>query len=208
MTTKTNKWQDHDHARRYAGQSTLISRFTYGRFASQIVAHLAPSLQSPTVVDLGSGAGLLSLEILRLRPDVRVVNVDPSAEMLECAGEKARSSKAPCCEMKLGAAENIPLEDVTADLVISQSSFHEWQDTAKGISEVHRVLKPGGCVVIKDYNLGWLSGWKRKILGSLHHLHMFRYGPGEVAELLRSAGFTAIGTRGGSQYIVWAKKPA
>ena len=45
-------------------------------------------------------------------------------------------------------AHNLPLDDETADIVVSRGSFHIWKDKPKAFSEIYRVLKPGGVAYI------------------------------------------------------------
>jgi ubiquinone/menaquinone biosynthesis C-methylase UbiE len=61
-------------------------------------------------------------------------------------------------ETRLGKAEENPIESNSVNLVVTQSSFHEWEDQRKGLSESFRILKPGGSLILKDYNRSWLSG--------------------------------------------------
>jgi ubiquinone/menaquinone biosynthesis C-methylase UbiE len=207
MTTPQEHWQDEKRARRFARQSSLASRLVYAPFARKIVAYLSPSDPSPTIVDLGSGPGQLAIELSRLRPQATIVSVDPSSEMLQIARENAGKAALANYEARLGTAEEMPLESDSVDLVVSQSSFHEWEDQQEGLAEIYRVLRPGGSLILKDYNLAWLSSWKRKLLGRFHHLDMFRFGTEEVATLLREAGFDQIQSRGrGMQYFMHAQK--
>jgi ubiquinone/menaquinone biosynthesis C-methylase UbiE len=207
MTAQQEHWQDEKQARKYARRSGLASRLVYAPFARKIVAYLSPSDPSPAIVDLGCGPGQLAIELGRLRPQARFVGVDSSSEMLQIATENAGKAGLSNYEARLGTAEEIPLEPGSVDLVVSQSSFHEWEDPPRGLAEIYRVLRPGGSLILKDYNLAWLSDWKRKLLGRLHHLDMFKFGADQVAALLSEAGFDQIQARGqGVQYFIHAKK--
>jgi SAM-dependent methyltransferase len=124
------------------------------------------------------------------------------------AGENVARAGLSNYEVRQGTAEEMPLESGWSDLVISQSSFHEWQDPKKGLAEIYRVLRPGGSLVLKDYNLVWPSGWKRKLLRFLHPLHMFKFSLDDVASMARETGFEQIEGKGkGLQYFLVATKP-
>jgi SAM-dependent methyltransferase len=69
-----------------------------------------------------------------------VVAVEPLAEMLE-----QLAAAVPEAEALIGSAEELPLEDGSADAVAAASAFH-WFDPDRALPEIHRVLKPGGAL--------------------------------------------------------------
>jgi ubiquinone/menaquinone biosynthesis C-methylase UbiE len=209
MNRQQETWQDKERARRYAKQTRLVSSLTVAPFARRVVACLEPGIEDPAVVDLGGGPGLLGIELGRLRPRARIIVVDPSTQMLQIARENGSKAGQKNFEARQGTAEEIPLVSCSVDLVISQSSFHEWEDPRSGLVEIHRILRPGGRMVLRDYDRAWLSAWKRKLLGLLHPLHMFRFSFNDVASMARETGFQQIERKGkGWQYLLLATKQA
>jgi SAM-dependent methyltransferase len=87
-------------------------------------------------VDVGAGTGKLTRDLVPT--GARVLAVEPLAEMrgqLEAA--------VPAAEVLAGSAEELPLEDDSADAVVAASAFH-WFDPERALPEIHRVLRPGG----------------------------------------------------------------
>jgi ubiquinone/menaquinone biosynthesis C-methylase UbiE len=207
MSEQSEQWQDKERAGKYAKQRSLASKLVYSRLAKQVVACLESSSGEQTMVDLSCGPGFLGIELGGLRPQAQIIGVDPSGEMLQIARENAALAGLQYYETRHGRAEEMPLDSGCADLVISQSSFHEWEDPQRGLAEIYRVLRPGGSLILKDYDLAWLSGWKRRLLGKLHPLHMFQFSFDEVASMVREAGFEQIHGKGkGLQYFLLATK--
>jgi len=207
MSEQQKQWQESERADKYAKQRSLTSKWAYARLAKQVVAYLEPSTEESTIVDLGCGPGFLGIELGKLQPQAQIVAVDSSAEMLLIARGNACTAGLANYEARQGRAEEIPLQPGGADLVISQSSLHEWEDPSQGLAEIYRVLRPGGSLILKDYNLAWLAGWKRKLLTSLHPLHMFKFSFDDVASMAREAGFEQIEGKGKTlHYFLVARK--
>jgi SAM-dependent methyltransferase len=95
-------------------------------------------------VDLGAGQGGLALALVAATGNP-VVMVDPDAAALGAAlaagREKGLAEKLAAV---VGKAESLPFPDDSVDLVVSRGSIFFWDDPAKGLEEVRRVLRPGG----------------------------------------------------------------
>jgi len=213
--TEQQEW-DKERAEQHARWAKMASRLTYAPFARRIVRSIASPEGDSTLVDLGTGPGILSIELHRLLPQAKIIGVDLSSDMLEIARRNADEAGMSNYETRLGRAEEIPIESDCVNLVVTQSSFHEWEDQRKGLSEIFRILKPGGSLILKDYNRAWLSGWRRSLLKFLltmvgesyeDHVGMFKFTFDQAADLLREAGFDEIkGKARGLQFFVQALK--
>jgi ubiquinone/menaquinone biosynthesis C-methylase UbiE len=98
---------------------------------------------SDRVLEIGFGPGVGIA--LAAQSAAFVAGVDLSPEMI--AQAEARSAigiRQGRVDLRLGSAEHLPFEGAMFDKVLSINSMHLWRDRAAGLSEIRRVLKPGG----------------------------------------------------------------
>ncbi len=104
-----------------------------------------------TVVDLGCGAGMDSFLAARaVGPEGRVIGIDMTDEMLEKARANARAVGATNVEFRKGYIEDLPLEDESVDAIISNCVINLSPEKDKVYAEAHRVLRPGGRMMVSD----------------------------------------------------------
>jgi SAM-dependent methyltransferase len=103
------------------------------------------------VVDVGSGTGMDSMiAATAVGSEGRVVGVDMTPEMLDRAWAGAEEARIENLEFREGLAEQLPVGDGWADLVISNGVINLVPDKLGAYREIARVLKPGGRVQIAD----------------------------------------------------------
>jgi SAM-dependent methyltransferase len=103
------------------------------------------------VVDIGSGAGFDSfLAAAQVGPTGRVVGVDMTPEMLEKSTATAAELALEHVEFRAGLAESVPVADSWADAVISNGVINLCADKQAVLSEIRRVLRPGGWLQFAD----------------------------------------------------------
>ena len=103
------------------------------------------------VLDLGSGAGTdVLISARRVAPDGMAIGLDMTDEMLELAVRNAVEAGVTNVEFRKGFIEEIPLEDASVDVVISNCVINLSADKAKVLSEAARVLRPGGRFAVSD----------------------------------------------------------
>lgn len=102
-----------------------------------------------TLVDLGTGPGLLLPRMRARYPSARIVAVEMQPEMLEVAREQAEQSRVELVEADL--ARPLPLEEGIADVVTAIMVFHELAFPPILLDHVVRLLKPGGTLVLWDW---------------------------------------------------------
>ena len=103
------------------------------------------------VLDLGSGGGIdVLLSARRVGPEGFAYGVDMTDEMLDLARANAVRAGATNVEFRKGTIEDLPLPDASVDVVISNCVVNLSTDKPAVLSEVYRVLMPGGRVGISD----------------------------------------------------------
>ena len=107
--------------------------------------------EGETVLDLGSGGGIdVLLSARRVGERGFVYGVDMTEEMLALARANAATAGAENVEFVRGVIEDLPLPDAAVDVVISNCVINLSPDKPAVLSEVYRVLRPGGRVGISD----------------------------------------------------------
>ena len=103
------------------------------------------------VVDVGCGAGIDSLIAARMvAPNGKVIGVDMTPAMLDKAENARQEAGTTNAEFKEGYGEKLPVSDGWADVVISNGVFNLMPDKLAALSEMSRVLKPGGRLQLAD----------------------------------------------------------
>jgi arsenite methyltransferase len=103
------------------------------------------------VVDVGSGGGLDSFVAASMvGPDGHVVGVDMTLEMLDRSRRAAAAIGATNVEFREGVAEELPVADDWADVVIANGVINLCADKLRVFQEMHRVLRRGGTLQFAD----------------------------------------------------------
>ncbi len=116
---------------------------------------LHPLGQDDRLVDIGSGGGFDSFVAAQLvGTNGRVVGVDMTPQMLDKSRETARQLGLDHVEFREGIAEELPIDDGWADVVIANGVLNLVADKAGVFAEIVRVLRPGGRLQFADIAIG------------------------------------------------------
>jgi ubiquinone/menaquinone biosynthesis C-methylase UbiE len=148
------------------------------------VAGLQPG---ESVLDVGCGTGVLTrLAARKVAPSGHAVGIDASPQMIATAQRKAGNVSR--LEFHVAAIEQLPLETGTFDVVLSSLMLHHLPDDLKksGLSEVRRVLKPGGRLVVVDLTRA------HRFLGHVAGHQLPEDYPDRLRRLLADSGFDPV----------------
>jgi SAM-dependent methyltransferase len=148
---------DHVHHSAAAGYKTAADTYVKGRpdYPPQVSEWLAATLGldgHKTVIDLGAGTGKFTGRLVAT--GAQVIAVEPVAQMLE-----KLSAAWPDVLAVSGTATDLPLPDASVDAVICAQAFH-WFASTEALTEIARVLKPGGKLGLiwnlRDTQVSWV----------------------------------------------------
>jgi len=105
-----------------------------------------------TILDIATGTGDFAFEALRLNPE-KVVGIDISSGMIAVGNQKVNKRKVNAkVELKLGDSENLEFSDNSFDAITVGFGVRNFEHLEKGLSEMARVLKPGGQAAILEFS--------------------------------------------------------
>jgi ubiquinone/menaquinone biosynthesis C-methylase UbiE len=122
--------------------------------ARAVLLDYAPLHDGDSVLDIGCGTGTLAVLIKQRCPGVEVTGLDPDPKALARAQRKADRARAKV-QFEQGFADQIKHPPACFDLVVSSFMFHHLEPDQKGgtLREICRVLKPGGRLLLLDFDV-------------------------------------------------------
>jgi demethylmenaquinone methyltransferase / 2-methoxy-6-polyprenyl-1,4-benzoquinol methylase len=109
-------------------------------------------LQPKQILDVATGTGEFALEALKLNPQ-KITGIDISDGMLEIGRKKILAKNLQSkIELARGDSENIPFGENKFDAVTVAFGVRNFENLKRGLSEILRVLKPGGMIVVLEFS--------------------------------------------------------
>ncbi len=140
-------------SRIYDFMARRVFRRLYRRIAQDVTAS-AP--HGAKMLDVGTGPGILLAEVARLRPDLDLVGIDLSPDMVTVAERNLAPYGA---KVSLHAADvtSLPFPQESFDVIVSSLSMHHWDHPQAAAPELARVLRPEGRIHIYDFRFAPFS---------------------------------------------------
>jgi ubiquinone/menaquinone biosynthesis C-methylase UbiE len=153
-----------------------------GKSWKSLVVALLRLMPQMIIADLGAGDG--SFALLLSQSATQVFAIDSSEKMLEVGREQAQRHNVPNIEFRQGDMEDLPLTAASVDLVFFSQSLHHALHPARALAEAHRILRPGGRVVILD-----LAKHRFEEARELYADEWLGFGEADLEDMLTKAGF-------------------
>jgi demethylmenaquinone methyltransferase / 2-methoxy-6-polyprenyl-1,4-benzoquinol methylase len=184
-----------------------------------------------TILDVATGTGDLAIELARIHPH-KIVGVDIAESMLEVGKRKIAEKKlSNLITLQQADSEDLPFDDNSFDAATIAFGVRNFETPLKGLKEIHRILKPGGIIMILEFGMpgqfpmkqaysfyfnAVLPFWGKVFSGSYESykylpesVKKFPYG-NQFTKLLEEAGFTnatSLPLTQGITYMYEAAKP-
>ncbi len=155
--------------------------------------------EGASVIDIGCKSGRLTRQVAGVVKSGRVVGIDPSERMIRRAIKRCGGVKN--VEFYVGEAEALPWEGESFDCATCLDSFYDYPNPGGVLTEMLRVLKPGGKVFLgvrqpvdrRDWKKGWGLPWS---------LGRQRYGLERYVRYFVDSGFLTVREKARSEYLL------
>ena len=139
--TMYSAWYDHYMA---PGVFKVLEADLHGRFMGWVG-------RASRVLDVGCGGGQHAVHMAIRRPDLQIIGVDLSPELVRrCRRLAAKAGVADTVKFVVGDALDLPFPDRVFDHVYCAGSIKHWPDQRRGLDECLRVLRPGGRFLVME----------------------------------------------------------
>jgi arsenite methyltransferase len=175
----------------------MCREYLFRDHTAEISRSLFPARPAPgtNVLELGCGPGFYSRRLAELHPQIKTLGVDLSSRLIECARSSAARRSLGNCVFLCGDAQSLPDLPRPVDAIIVSRLFLIVPDKQAVLSEVFRVLRPGGrCFIVEPTSnlrtcvpLGcmWILSWLSRTPGG-------KFREPRQAAVMSRAGFSSL----------------
>jgi demethylmenaquinone methyltransferase / 2-methoxy-6-polyprenyl-1,4-benzoquinol methylase len=113
---------------------------------------LIKQMKHDNILDVATGTADLAIQAAKIHPK-KIIGVDISDEMLEIGRKKIKSKNLEkLISLQNADSENLPFADESFDIAMAAFGVRNFEDLNKGISEMCRVLKSGGAIIVLEFS--------------------------------------------------------
>lgn len=185
----------------YYDAAVNLTTLGHARRLRRVTVDQALIKPGESVLDVGCGTGEVTLLAKTRAKAGKVYGIDPAPEMIAAARKKA-GHKGLDIEFRVGVIESLPFPDASIDVVTSSLMMHHLPEDlkARGLTEIYRVLKPGGRLLIADFMRPTGSFINHLFIAFTRHRGL-KSGVEDLERLLKQAGFNQI-TQADEQVLI------
>ena len=148
-----------------------------------------PTSPALRVLDIGCGTGVLLRRALDADATRSAIGVDITVQMLRHAAQRLPNTVPLVC----ASGETVPLRAASVDLVVSTSAVHYMRDPIEMLREAHRLLVPGGTVIVSDWCRDyWSMRALDRVLRWVDAAHVATLSGETLVRLMREVGFEHV----------------
>lgn len=137
---------------RYDFLNHLLSFGTDRYWRRKAIGKIPEACNNPRIIDVATGTADLAIEASKIKP-LKITGIDISEKMLEIGRQKIKARNLEdVIELIKCDSENICFEDNTFDAAMAAFGVRNFRDPAKGLSEMRRVVRNNGIVVILEFS--------------------------------------------------------
>jgi ubiquinone/menaquinone biosynthesis C-methylase UbiE len=186
----------------YYDLAVNLTTLGHARLLRKLTVDNALIKPGDSVLDVGCGTGEVTILAKTRAKHGNVYGVDPAPEMITVARKKAARKKLDI-DFRVGVIEALPFSDGSIDVVTSSLMMHHLPEDLKirGLSEIYRVLKPGGRLLIADFMRPTGSFLNHLFIAFTRHQGL-KSGIEDLEKLLKIAGFGQITQLDGNVLII------
>ena len=155
------------------------------------------------ILEIGTGKGRFLAALLRRVPRITTIDVDAEEQRFARMNVAHEERKGTARFLVADAAE-LPWRDRTFDAVVSMNALHHMTDITRVLQEVVRVIRPGGKIVLADFDRAGYRIMDRihRRDGRAHQRETYTFG--DVAKTLKAAGWRSVRHAAAGQEVLVA----